>query len=345
MPSVLRTLCLGLLAAVLSLPAVGQVRLQVIHNAADPAAAEVDVYVNGALTLNDFAFRAATGFLDLPSDTDLTVAIAPGSSSSAEDAVFSQTFNLPTGAYQLIANGVLSPSEFADNPDGEDIAFQLLAGADALEAAPEAGQVAVRVVHGATDAPTVDVRTGGAVLVDDAAYPAITGYLTVDPASYTLDVTTADGSATAATFTADLSGAAGGAVTVLASGFLTPDDDQDGPAFGLLAVFPDGTTALLPVAPVSVGEVPEAGALLLGPAAPNPIVGRASVAFSLDAPGRATLAVFDTLGRRVATLAEGEFAADRFDVDLATDRLAAGTYVLRLDASTGARTRTVTVVR
>ncbi|MBE0646135.1 MAG: DUF4397 domain-containing protein, partial [Bacteroidetes bacterium] len=43
-----------------------QARLQVIHNAADPGAALVDVYVNGTLFQDDFAFRTATPFVNVP---------------------------------------------------------------------------------------------------------------------------------------------------------------------------------------------------------------------------------------------------------------------------------------
>ena len=76
-------------------------------------------------------------------------------------------------------------------------------------------------------------------------------YLSVPAASYEVDVETADNSATAASFAADLSGAADAALAVLASGFLAPATSDD-PGFGLLAVFADGTTALLPALDQSV---------------------------------------------------------------------------------------------
>ena len=89
-------------------------RLQVIHNCADLAAASVDVYVNGNLAVPDFAFRSATPFIDLPSSVNLDVAIAPGNSTSAADAIFNQTINLASGeTYIAVASGTVSPSGYA----------------------------------------------------------------------------------------------------------------------------------------------------------------------------------------------------------------------------------------
>ena len=117
------------------------------------------------------------------------------------------------------------------------------------ESAGTEGLVDVLVFHGSPDAPPVDVIARGvATLVDNIAYPEFDDdYVSVPADSYTVDITPAEDNETiVASFTADVSGAADAALVVAASGFLTPGEDD--PAFGLLAIFANGDTALLPAA-------------------------------------------------------------------------------------------------
>jgi hypothetical protein len=83
----------------------------------------------------------------------------------------------------------------------------------------------------------------------------------------------------------------------------------------------------------------------LADVSPNPTTGSATLRFSLAAPGRASLAVFDLLGRHVATLAAGDLAAGPHEVRWDARGLATGTYVVRLVAGDAALVRRVTVVR
>ncbi len=74
--------------------------------------------------------------------------------------------------YVVFANGVLDPSSYAANPDGVSTAFELLVKPMAREMAMS-DNVEFFVLHGATDAPTVDVIARDvATLVDNAAYTA-----------------------------------------------------------------------------------------------------------------------------------------------------------------------------
>ncbi len=233
---------------VVAFPSVSFARLQVIHNAADPAAASVDVYVNGNLLLDDFGFRTATPFVDVPAGVLLNIGVAGGNSTSVNDTLKNFQVTLANGGqYLAVANGVLNPANFAANPDGKSTAFTLFLQDMMRESAMMSTDVDFRVIHGASDAPTVDVIARNvATIVNDAPYSAITGYISVPAANYTLDVTPAAGSPIVATFKADLSSLAGGSAVVFASGFLNPATNQNGPAFGLFAALANGTIVTLP---------------------------------------------------------------------------------------------------
>ncbi len=204
--------------------------IQIIHNSPDPAASTVDIYVNAGAepAIVGLAFRAATGLVTLPADTDLAVGIAPGGSTGPEDIIATWTYNLPAGSMTVVmANGIL----------GND--FDLFV--NALETSAPMGEVGVLAFHGAQDAPAVDIGADGVgVLVPGLEYQAFAGYISVPAASYVLTVAPAGGDPIAA-FDAPLSGLAGGAAVVFASGFLAAE-----PTFGLFAALSDGTVIELP---------------------------------------------------------------------------------------------------
>ena len=86
-------------------------------------------------------------------------------------------------------------------------------------------------------------------------------------------------------------------------------------------------------------------ALVLRPVAPNPAATTARVAFGLPTAGRAAVALFDVLGRRVATLADGAFGAGWHTAAVEADRLAPGVYVVRVEAGGRAVSRPLVVAR
>ncbi len=355
-------------------------RLQVIHNAADPAAAVVDVWLNGAKALDDFAFRAATPFLDVPAETELAIGIAGPASDDPSDILVTIPVTLEKGArYVAFANGVLDPSAFAANPDGRDTGFGLLVKAMAREKAEDGGKVEFFVLHGATDAPTVDVIARGVgTLVKDAAYRDITDYLAVPAASYVLDVAVRDGDdeedkggdderTVVASFVADLRGLEGGAAAVFASGFLDPSANRDGEAFGLFAALANGTVVELPAksallswsagdfeSPVRGrdGAAPTAAPSVTAPLTfevsqnlPNPVRGSTTVAFALPREANVLLTVHDVAGRRVGEVAPGMMPAGRHQLRFDASRLTSGVYWYRLQAGADVQSRKMVVTR
>ena len=216
-------------------------RVQVIHNSADAAAETVDVYLNETLLIPNFEFRTASPFVDAPAGLEIELSVAPPNSSGVEDAIYTAPVTLSVDeTYIVVADGIVSGSGY--NPPQ---AFGLQIYDMGRELADESGNTDVLVHHGSTDAPTVDIietGVGAGTLVDNISYTEFQGYLELPTADYVLDVTDETGSVTVASYQAPLASLEldGAALVAVATGFLDPSQNSDGPAFGIGVALPTG---------------------------------------------------------------------------------------------------------
>jgi len=216
------------------LPPAPGARAQIVHNAGE--APVVDIYINDDLLLDDFSYRTATPFVDVPTNTTLTVGVAPPTSTSASDAIATFDVMFEDGEkYIIVAEGLLS-----GNPG-----FTLNVYDEAQEEAEEDDEFDLLIHHGSPDAPAVDVVARGVgTLAGDISFGEFEGYLDVDPTSYNIDLKPAGTNDVVAAYVADLTGLEGVAAMVFASGGLATTEHD----FGLFAVLPDGTVIRLPEA-------------------------------------------------------------------------------------------------
>ena len=232
-------------------------RVQVIHNSADAAAELVDVYLDDALLIPNFAFRTASSFIDAPANIEIELSIAPPNSMGVEEAIYTAAVTLMENeTYVVVADGIVSGSGY--NPPQP---FGLQVMAMGRETAADPANTDILVHHGSTDAPMVDIvetGVGAGIIVNDIAYTEFQGYLELPTADYTIQINTADGSTGVAAYSAPLStlGLEGAALVAVASGFLDPSQNSDGPAFGIYAALPaGGPLVALPSADLATARV------------------------------------------------------------------------------------------
>jgi hypothetical protein len=242
-------------------------------------------------------------------------------SSDTSNPAFRKTYELMGAeSYSLVATGLLTSQGFAANPDGIGTGFDItvMPGARVVSSTSAGSDNAdVRVLHAVTDAPFVDVRVqSGPTLVNNAGFRDFTPYLSAPNVDLTLEVSDSAQSVVVARFLAPLSAFADSALLVMASGFFIPTANQNGPAFGLLAVTASGNAVLLPVVSSAKGVKNSQNLKLY----PNPSKGM----FAIKLPQNTEVKEV----RLVSTLGRSEivsFTSDENQVNIKTE-LTSGVY-------------------
>ncbi len=332
----------GNLVALPSVP-ISTARVQVVHNSADAAAAEVDVWLNNTLLLDNFAFRSASPFIDAPAGVDFDVVIQPSNSTDTTNALARFTYNLTGGSkYILVANGIVVPSGYTPATPFNIYVYDM-----GREFATESSNTDVLVFHGSTDAPVVDVvetGVGAGTIVDNLAYGNFAGYLELPTDDYLIEVRDETGTSTVASYLAPLQslGLQGQAVALVASGFLNPVNNNNGPGFGLFAVLPTGGM-FIPLTITGVADVTSSSANVS--IYPNPVSEKLTLEFNLDTPATAEYRLYNSSGKLVKYGNSGAFANQYQTLTADVSDLPSGLYIVSLNAGKSRISSKVQIVR
>jgi hypothetical protein len=320
-------------------------RVQVIHNSADAAAASVDVYLDDARILDDFAFRTASPFIDAPAGSSFDITIAPSSSADSSDGIWRKSYTLAGGSkYILIANGIVSATGY-----DPATAFDIYVYDMARESSMEDAKTDVLVFHGSTDAPVVDIyeSTAGS-LIDNLAYGEYADdYLELPTADYTIEVRDETGTTIVAAYQAPLKtlGLDDAAIVAVASGFLTPANNSDGAAFGIyVALAAGGDLVELPAAPATSSRDLIENRIEVT-AFPNPVRDYLNLAFSIENASEVDLEIISITGQTMLRKQLGIRSAGEHTETLNMDSFQDGIYMLKLNTGDSIHTSRIKVVK
>ena len=188
-------------------PNTSETSIRVIHSSYDAPA--VDVWVNGAIAIENLAYGESSGYADLTAGV-YNIQVVPAGSTSP--VVIEADLTLESDIdYTVVATGTLA-----------DITPIVLA-----ESRMESSMAKVRFIHSSPDAPAVDIKvedgTGPAIFADKS-FREFGSYIEVEPGAYNLAVTPA-GSETEVVIYGNVELMAGGVYTVNAIGTLDASDE------------------------------------------------------------------------------------------------------------------------
>jgi hypothetical protein len=234
----------------------------------------------------------------------------------------------------LLLMGVDDTTAYARNPDGFNTGETVMLH-DLPVLTDNPGEVRAVLVHGVTDAPTINVvAANGDTLVLGLHYGAVSDPISIAAGNHTVDLVRRSDKQKLGTYTFDVTDQANGYVALALSGFLDPAANQNGPAMEL-GVYEIKMTPLTAVeergdsAPVSFE---------LQQNYPNPFNPVTSIQFSVSSEQFVSLKVYDVLGKEVATLVHEKKSVGVYRVSFNASKLVSGVYFVKMragDLSTG----------
>jgi hypothetical protein len=175
-------------------------------------------------------------------------------------------------------------------------------------------------------------------------YGDFQGYLELPTADYQLSIRDETGAVTVAVFEAPLStlGLDGAALVTVASGFLNPDNNSDGPAFGLWVALPAGGDLVeLPnVTSVDENRIDNSSVLLY----PNPATDRINLNFSLLEDSDVNVYVYDMTGNIVKAESYGTIQKSNQNTSIDLNNLTSGIYFVSIQAGKSIITKKIQVI-
>ncbi len=309
--------------------------IQIVHNSADTNNQRVDVYVNGTLTLNNFAFRSATPFLKMDAFNPYNIAVAPEGSASAAEAFYTTTLTLDSSTnYYVIATGLSDASKYLPNPNSKDITFKIVTYKGANKTALNSKNVDLLFYHGSTDLQSVVIKGVGQVqfLAKDKAYGEFHGYgVHSAQENIRFEVRASVTDAFIDDMFGNLINYQGKAALVFASGFKKDTAAQNKYPLMLMIAWPDGNVdSIAPARLIGLEEnskqlIPDASVICY----PNPAAEKLTVTFALNSSSALSVKLTDITGRiQLEKGITGEKGENKFDLN--TSSLSPGLYFMNI---------------
>ena len=316
---------------------------QLLHNCADPAADSLDIYINSQLAFQSLGFRNATPGLLLNANATYNIGIAQKHSASVSDTFWHKVFDLPRDTFFIAtASGLLTQTGFAPNPNGISTAFDVLVKVPAEISASASSNFDFFFINGVTDAGGLSiVPAGGPRLLSDVEYSKQTNYVSLPSEFYTLNLQDTSGNDLASGFANFLSFPSQTGV-LLASGFLNPATNNNGPALGFY-MSPITGGPFIPLFGLSgVNDVSSTTAFQIFP---NPANDQLHVLFTLSKAETVSLQITDINGNVVNELVSASTLTGEQNIPLDLTHLSSGVYYSRLTTSEGTANSRFVVIK